>query len=123
MDSNRRTKARTGSMNLLDYQVVDEIGQTGGYAMGRTLNISEDGMLLETHVPLELGQLVLITLDLADNLIQITGKVMHTSSSEEERHRAGVKFFHVEAEERRIINEYIRIFNETNLPPAKEPAA
>ena len=50
------------SLNLLDYIVVDEQGVQGEYSMGRTLNISLGGILMETHLKLKTGQQVMISI-------------------------------------------------------------
>jgi len=49
-DSERRRYIRPESLNLLDYIVVDEQGVQSEYSMGRTLNISIGGILMETHI-------------------------------------------------------------------------
>jgi len=80
----------------VDYIVLGEDGTHLSRGMGRTRNVSEGGLLLETHRPLEDGQTVLITLGLKDDLVEIRGRIIHqeppASFSEETRYCAGVKF-------------------------------
>ena len=72
MDKERRNFIRPESLNLLDYLVVDQQGRQGEYSMARTLNVSEGGILMETHIPLPQGQQVMITLGLGENLVLLT---------------------------------------------------
>ena len=112
MEEDRRRKPRAKSLNLLDYIVIDEEGKSGNYSMGRTLNISDEGILMETNIGLELGQLVLITLDLEEELVQVTGKVVHANGKDKSgSYQAGVKFFHLGNNERRAISVYTKLFN------------
>ena len=119
MEEDRRKKPRSNSLNLLDYIVVDEEGKSGNYSMGRTLNISDEGILMETNIQLELGQLVLITLDLEEELVQVTGKIVHVGGKEG-AYQAGIKFFHLGNNERRAISVYTKIFNKQNVPENQE---
>ena len=92
----RRRFERERTLNLVDYIVLGEDGTHLSRGMGRTRNVSEGGLLLETHRPLEDGQTVLITLGLKDDLVEIRGRIIHqeppASFSEETRYCAGVKF-------------------------------
>ena len=77
-NSERRRYIRPESLNLLDYIVVDEQGVQGEYSMGRTLNISIGGILMETHVKLQVGQQVMITIGLEDELVDVMGRIVHS---------------------------------------------
>ena len=44
----QRKFIRYDSLHLLDYQVLDEDGNPGIYSMGRTIDVSIDGLKLET---------------------------------------------------------------------------
>ena len=75
MNRERRRDSRPQSLNLLDFVVVDERGRHGEYTMARTLNVSKGGILMETHLALERGQKVMITLELKNTLVDIMGRV------------------------------------------------
>lgn len=82
MKNERRNQERTDSVNLLDYQVIDQQGRAGAYSLGRTLNISDDGMLMEPQTQMELGELILITLDLGENLCGYRAKLFIQAATE-----------------------------------------
>jgi len=111
MTTERRRFIRPESFNLLDYLVVDnEDGQHGEYAMGRTLNVSRGGILMETHIPLQVGWQVMITIGLEDNLVDIMGRVVYTTN-DGSMYQNGIEFFHVAETDRLIIERYMKAFH------------
>jgi c-di-GMP-binding flagellar brake protein YcgR len=110
MSIERRRYIRPEALSLLDYLVVDEKGRQGEYSMARTLNISKGGILMETHIPLPLGQQVMITLGLEDQLIDVMGRIVYATSSSG-RHQNGIEFFHVSDSDKRILDRYVAAFN------------
>lgn len=111
MGAERRKYIRPESLNLLDYLVVDEQGRQGEYAMARTLNVSEGGILMETHIPLPQGQQVMITLELDEDLVNIMGRIIYTTYSAG-MHQNGIEFFHVADNDKKILNKYVKAFHD-----------
>ena len=118
-DSERRRYIRPESLNLLDYIVVDEQGVQSEYSMGRTLNISIGGILMETHIKLQGGQQVMITIGLEDELIDVMGRIIHSTPHDDGMYHNGIEFFHASIEDRRIINNYVEAFH-GQFPAAAE---
>jgi len=116
--SERRRYIRPESLNLLDYIVIDEQGRPGEYSMGRTLNISIGGLLMETHIPLPAGHRVQITLGLQDVLVDVTGRIIHSTRSDDNMYRNGIKFSQVPDADRHIIYKYVEAFHK-RYPDAK----
>ncbi|HFQ88889.1 MAG TPA: PilZ domain-containing protein [Desulfobulbus sp.] len=110
MTSERRRFIRPEASNLLDYLVVDDQGRQGEYSMGRTLNVSKGGILMETHIPLPKGQQVMITLGLGDELVDVMGRIVYTTYSAG-RHQNGIEFFHVADRDRRTLDRYVKAFH------------
>ena len=107
-DPNRRKYARKDTLNLVDYLVLGEGGVSISRGMGRTRNVSEGGLLLETHRPLELGQTVVITLSLREDMVKLKGRVQHLlPPSEDKRYCAGIQLFEMNERDRRILKSYI----------------
>ena len=110
-DLSRRKFERSSTLNLVDYVILGEDGRHLSRGMGRTRNVSEGGLLLETHRPLTEGQVVLITLGLKDDTVQLRGRVMHqeapASPSEETRYCAGIKFTAVNKQGIEVLKRYI----------------
>lgn len=110
-NTERRRYVRPESLNLLDYIVVDEHGVKGEYSMGRTLNISVGGILMETHVKLQVGQQVMITIGLEDELVDVMGRVVHQRDHRDGMYHNGIEFFHASVDDRRVINRYVEAFH------------
>ena len=110
MTIERRRYIRPESLHLLDYLVVDEHGRQGEYSMARTLNISKGGILMETHNLLPLGQQVMITLGLRDQLLDVIGKIVYATGSSG-CYQSGVDFFHVSDNDQRILDRYVAAFH------------
>lgn len=110
MNTERRNFIRPEALNLLDYLVVDEQGRQGEYSMARTLNVSEGGILMETHIPLPKGQQVMVTLGLEDKLVDVMGRIIYTTF-ESGRHQNGIEFFHVADSDKRVLDKYVEAFH------------
>jgi hypothetical protein len=107
----KRRFIRFDSLHLLDYLVLDENGNPGRYSMGRTIDVSIDGIKLETKYRIKLGSRVLITLGLEDDLIDLEGKITH-NSSHAGHFLSGASFLKISKEGRRILTKYVEAFRE-----------
>jgi len=110
MTTERRRFIRPESLNLLDYLVVDDQGRQGEYSMGRTLNVSEGGILMETHIPLPIGQQVMITLGLEDTLVDVMGRILY-ATYDAGRHQNGIEFSSVAENDKQILDQYVDEFH------------
>ncbi|MBU0987333.1 MAG: PilZ domain-containing protein [Proteobacteria bacterium] len=106
----QRHHPRIYSLNLIAYACTDETGQVVMQGMGRTLNVSEGGMLLETHVQIDLQSTVLLTIGLEDDLIEISGKVITSKPGNEDKFEAGIQFTGIGEAELIILKLYIIAF-------------
>jgi hypothetical protein len=104
----RRKWDRKDTLNLVDYIILGEAGVFIRRGMGRTRNVSEGGLLLETHRALKEGEEVLITLGLKENMVRLRGRVVHQAPpTDEYRHCAGVKFTHMSKDDTTTLKDYI----------------
>jgi len=110
MTTERRRFIRPEALNLLDYLVVDDQGRQGEYSMGRTLNISEGGILMETHIPLPIGQQVMITLGLEDTLVDVMGRIIY-ATYDAGRHQNGIEFSNVAESDKKTLDQYVEEFH------------
>jgi PilZ domain len=114
----RRKFERSRSLNLVDYVIIGEDGRRLSRSMGRTRNVGEGGLLLETHRPLIEGQTVLITLGLKDDTAQLEGTIIHreppASCSDETKYCAGVKFTGMSKRDRETLKKYIQALKASN---------
>ncbi len=103
---NKRKHPRILSLNL-SYICLDENNNIVKQGMGRTLNISESGILLETHFPIESVYLVLLTIALEEDLLEIKGKPIHVRSKETGEFQVGIEFLEPEQDSIRLLQNFI----------------
>jgi hypothetical protein len=109
----QRQHDRIASLNLLNYVGMDENDQEMAQGMGRTLNVSESGILLETHIPMEEKTFVLLTIGLEDELVDIRGKVAHSKPGKEGKFEAGIRFLESDETAHRVLKKYVDAFSGT----------
>jgi hypothetical protein len=103
---NKRKHERIQSLNL-SYICLDEDKNIIKQGMGRTLNISESGILLETHFPIEPEHTVQLTISLEENLLDIKGKPVHVRSIDGGKYQIGIEFIDLEPDAADILKEFI----------------
>ena len=103
---NKRKHQRIASLNM-SYICLDENDNIVKQGMGRTLNLSESGILLETHFPIKLEYLVLLTIALKEDLLEIKGKPIHVQSKEAGKFEVGIEFLEPDQDSIRLLESFI----------------
>lgn len=78
--------------------------------MGRTLNVSESGILLETYRQIDTKHVLLLDIGLADDLIDIKGKVIYSKSLEWSTFRYGIQFLDMDKNVLLTLKKFIKAF-------------
>jgi hypothetical protein len=108
----KRKHDRIDSLHLLNYVYTDDISEEAMQGMGRTLNVSEAGILLETHTPpISVGSVVSLTIGFEEDVVDIKGRVIYTKESEDDMFESGIEFFDVADKAQEILGRYIAAFN------------
>jgi len=107
---NKRTSRRFDSLNLLAYSVYDSDGAISKQGMGRTLNVSQSGVLLETHQPMDINQRVDLTLGLEEDLVDIKGIAVYSREGKEGRFETGIRFEEIDDKQKKVLDAFIRDF-------------
>lgn len=108
---------RKNSLHLLDYLIIDEHGLQTTYSMGRTLDVSENGLKLETTQEISTGDSLLITVGIENDLIDLRGDVIHVEKKPE-GYICGIEFRDISQEGRRVLRKYAEAFR--NFTPSHE---
>ncbi len=111
VSKDKRKHFRVNSLNL-SYVFVDGNNDEGKQTIGRTLNVSESGILLETHIPVNLNDNLLLTIGLKEDLVNIKGKVVHSAKDEHGKYEVGVKFTAKDDAATEILGKYIKAFKD-----------
>jgi len=105
----KRKFIRLDSLHLLDYIAIDESGAKGQYSMGRTLDVSLNGLKMETAYALSKTDTLEITVGVEEDLVDLVARIAHTSPSGE-RFVSGIEFIKMSAEGRRVFRRYTEAF-------------
>jgi len=106
----KRRHYRVDSQNLLNYACYDENGHVVKQGMGRTLNVSETGILLETHIPIDSQYVVGLTIGFEENLINIKGKVVYTKAGKDGKFESGIQFMESDSDTNALLKKFITAF-------------
>ena len=105
----KRKHARISSLNL-SYVCLDENNEIIKQGMGRSLNVSESGILLETHFPIDDQLIVTLTLGLEEELVDIKGRPVHTRINDDGKYEVGIEFLKSDAKTRKALKQFIDTF-------------
>ena len=111
MTENKRKHTRVRSLNLLYFGVYEKdllIKQ----GIGRTLDVSESGIRLETYFSVDPKNIVQLSIGLKDELVDIKGKAVHTVPGRSGKYEIGIKFNRIKKSSLEIVKKYITAFME-----------
>jgi len=107
----KRRHERIRSLNL-SYICLDENRNIIKQAMGRTLNISESGILLETHFPVDPSHTLQLTIGLEEELLDIKGRPVHITPKSDGKYEIGVQFLEFDPDTAAVRKRPIPLKNE-----------
>lgn len=108
----RRKSPRVSSVNLISYACLDQNDREYAHGMGRTLNLTEDGMLLETYFPIENECIVSLQIGLGEDVIDFRGKVVHQEPAEGDLFTTGIEFLDKDPETHAKLKQFVKAFKE-----------
>ncbi|MBW1643714.1 MAG: PilZ domain-containing protein [Deltaproteobacteria bacterium] len=109
-ESDKRVNSRVSSKNLISYVCMDENDKIVESGMGRTLNVSESGIMLETHNNINKNLNILLSIVLEETLIDIKGKIVHSKSIDKDKYNIGIQFVGLDDTSRLQMTKFIREF-------------
>jgi c-di-GMP-binding flagellar brake protein YcgR len=99
---------RLETLNLVSLSHKDEKGEVDLELVGRTLDLSEGGILLEIHQPLPSeNRAVEVTLGIKEEVIQTTGEVVHQRELESGSIGLGIAFREISDEDAAVITRFL----------------
>ena len=88
----KREKQRIASINLLNYISLDHNYREVSQGMGRTINMSETGLLIETPTAINPEHFLSLNIGLANEQFKVHGQVIYTTCLKETNYRTGIRF-------------------------------
>src|SRR4030042_4861827 len=99
----QRKYYRAKTVNLLSYECIDGDGNPLNQGMGRILDISQGGLLMETKAPIEAEYIRIESLDIKEKPIKIKGKFVYCKEAEPKTFHTGVRFTETDEKIREIV--------------------
>ena len=109
MEHERRKYPRIDSHNLV-YLVIKEGDDIIQQGMGRTLNVSQSGIRLETSFTIKPTQTIWLTIGFMEDTVDIQGELVYYLCSDI-KHDYGIRFLDIDSHGWDVLNVYIRNFN------------
>ena len=110
-EPDKRHKSRYDSLNL-SYVLVDEDGNFIEQGVGRTLNVSQSGLCLETPFETNTRQSLLLTIALEKELVELRGKVVYCRAGAGQMFETGVAFTEISPKDTDTLEKFIQIFRQ-----------
>ncbi|TWI74352.1 PilZ domain-containing protein [Desulfobotulus alkaliphilus] len=106
----RRFPFRPETRNLIHFTVLGEEGAITMQGMGRTLNISLGGVLLEIHAPVPEGKKVQLSMGMGDDVLDLDAVVAHARPSGKNTIYAGLSFLPMTGPKAKLLSLFIEQF-------------
>lgn len=106
-----RKHRRFDSGNLLSYVCLDENDKVIQQGMGKTIDVSEGGILLETHVSINPDYTILLSIGFENDMADIRGNVIYSRKRGDGMIESGIKFSGITGECQEILTSFIKKFH------------
>ena len=110
MVTEKRQHQRVSTLNLLYYVCLDDEGSHLDQGMGKTLDISQGGILIETHIQIEAKFIMLLALGFEEELVDIKGEVVYSRKNESGMYESGIKLLETDDKITGIVDKLIEDF-------------
>ncbi len=107
----RRIYPRVKTCNLISYMAIRKNGEISDLGMGRALNISQNGIFLETSRLVFSKYISLMSVDLDNNLIEIKGQVIYSGMNESGMVGNGIRLQGEHHENIQFATRLIKVFH------------
>lgn len=106
-----RKHRRFDSGNLLSYVCLDKNDKVIQQGMGKTIDVSEGGILLETHVSINPDYTILLSIGFENDMADIRGNVIYSRKRGDGMIESGIKFKDITDECEVILTSFINKFH------------
>jgi hypothetical protein len=105
-----RKYPRIDSRNLVSFVCLDESGGLIAHGMGRTLNVNETGILLETFSRIDPACTLSLAIGLKDDVVSLKGVIVRQRIGEAGRCQSGIKFLEMDAKAFEALKKFVARF-------------
>ena len=111
----RRKFPRVRTDNPITYAMINEKGTKIGQGIGRSINVSQSGLLLETCEYIGSKYIFLVSTDTDQNLVEIVGKVIFSREISKSVFNSGIHFMGEHEDNVKFRRDLIRVFHRKNV--------
>jgi c-di-GMP-binding flagellar brake protein YcgR len=119
----RRKFPRVKIFNPISYDCVDKDGNLIDQSMGIALDISQNGILLETPHILESKYIYLLFVDMDNELKRITGRVIFSVKKKDGKFKTGINFQGAHEENIQFAKKIVQAYHYQKTDLALETSA
>lgn len=112
----RRHEARVEALNLVSVEEFNEAGFRTDLSLGRTLDLSHDGMRLELSHPVPLRSVVSLHLALGETVIDVHGRVQFLRDLDGDGCELGLQFVDMSPEQWEDLDAYLKLHGLEETP-------
>ena len=113
--ADRRKFPRVRTDNPITYAMINEKGTKIGQGIGRSINVSQSGLLLETCEYIGSKYIFLVSTDTEENLVEIVGKVIFSREISKSVFNSGIHFMGEHEDNVKFRRDLIRVFHQKNV--------
>ncbi len=107
----KRKHPRIDINNLVSYRCMDDSGNQTKEGRGKSVNISQGGILLKSVAPIESEFVLLMSIDFENNIMEIRGKVAHSIKDKSGKYETGISFLGTHEETIQIIKKFVKTYH------------
>jgi len=107
----RRKHTRLEVSNHILYETLVNGWQIVSRSMGKAINISPSGIMLEIPDPIEAVNVTLVTVDLENNLIEMTSRLIYCRETDSGMYQAGFSFIGSDNKKTKFAAELIKLYH------------
>ncbi|MGE0706471.1 MAG: PilZ domain-containing protein [Planctomycetota bacterium] len=109
--SERRSETRVKALTLVDVGEFNDAGLMTGLEIGRTLDLTHEGLRLELSHPIDVGKRVVMDIELGEKIVELRGKVVSCAPTDDARWGLGVEFTDLGPEDYEWLDEFVQLHN------------
>jgi hypothetical protein len=113
----RRSEPRVKGVTLVDVAEFNDIGLLTDLTMGRSLDLSMDGLRLELNHPIPVNSTLTLELELGERIVEVHATVRSVNPVEDpqnggERWAMGVRFKDLKDDDYEALKEFVELHGE-----------
>ncbi len=111
MTNDKREYQRISSLNLLNFTLMDFEKNIISQGMGRTINVSVGGILMETQSIVNSKYLIKLSIGFEDDIIDLNGNVIYCKKMiDDNTYQSGIKFLELTDSTIDMLKQYVLAF-------------